>query len=377
MKKYLLTPGPTPVPNSVRLAEAQEIIHHRTPEFSKLFMEASEGMKHIFQTKEDVYIFPSVGSGAMQSAVVNLLSRDDTALVLETGKFGERWRDILGKYGVKAEVIAYDWGKAARVEDVEKKLKAHPEIKAVFTQLTETSTGIVNDLAALGALIKDTDAVLVVDAVSGLAGQEFRMDEWNVDVTVAGSQKGLMLPPGLAFISASRKAWKLVENSTLPKFYFDLKSYKKNFEKKTQPFTSAVSLIAALNEAINLIKKEGLENVFKRCARLASATRSGVGALGLKMFAETPCDVVTSVRVPEGVDGAALVKRMRDEYGVGIAGGQADYKGKIFRIAHMGYMYDFDIIIAISALEMMLNEMGHKVELGRGVAAVEKELLRK
>ncbi len=377
MKRYLLTPGPTPVPDSVRLAEAQQIIHHRTPEFSKLFMEVSEGLKYIFQTKEDVYIFPSVGSGAMQAAVVNLLSQDDTALVLETGKFGERWKDILKKYGVKADVIAYDWGKAARVEDVEKKLKDNPKIKAVFTQLTETSTGIVNDLKALGKIIKDTGAVLVVDAVSGLAGQEFKMDEWNVDVTVAGSQKGLMLPPGLAFISVSRKAWKLAENSKLPKFYFDLKSYKKNFEKKTQPFTSAVSLIVALNESINLIKKEGLENVIKRCAKLASATRAGVEALGLKMFAETPCDVVTSVKVPEGVDGAALVKRMRDEYGVGIAGGQADYKGKIFRIAHMGYMYEFDIIIAISALEMMLNEMGHKVELGKGVAAVEKELLKK
>ena len=377
MKRYLLTPGPTPVPQNVRLAEAREIIHHRTPEFSQIFMEVSEELKYIFQTKNAVYTFASSGSGAMEAAVVNLLSPGDKALVLNTGNFGKRWVNILNKYGVTAIELACEWGRTIKTEEIKNKMNENPGIKAVFAQHTETSTGVVNDIKAIGNLLKDTPAVLVVDAVSGLVCQEFRMDEWNVDVAVTGSQKGLMLPPGLAFLSASEKAWKLVDNSKLPKFYFDLKSYRKNLEKKTQPFTSPVSLIVGLKEALKLIRQEGIENIFKRCADLAVATRKGIMALGLELFSESPCDVVTAVKVPDGVDGDALVKRMRDEYGVSIAGGQSDYKGKIFRIAHMGYIYKFDVIVAIAALEMMLTEMGYKVELGKGVAAVEKALLKK
>jgi len=377
MKRYLLTPGPTPVPEIVRFAEARQIIHHRTPEFSAIFMEASEGLKYVFQTKQEVYIFSSVGSGAMEAAVVNTMSAGDTGLVVDTGKFGERWKKILEKYGVKTEVLKYGWGESVKTEDVEKKLKENGNIKAVFTQLTETSTGIVNDIKKLAQIVSGTGSILVVDAVSGLAGQEFYMDDWNVDVTVAGSQKGLMLAPGLGFIAFSQKAWNMVEASKLPKFYFDVKAYRKNLQNKTQPFTTPVSLIAGLNESIKLIKGEGLEKIFERCKKLAAATRAGVKALGLELFTEVPCDVVTSVKVPAGLDGAALVKRMRDELGVGIAGGQDDLKGKMFRIAHMGYMYEFDLIVAVAALEMMLHTMGYKVELGRGIRAMEETFLKK
>ena len=376
MKKYLLTPGPTPVPERVLLASAQPIIHHRTPEYGRALSDDIEGLKYIFQTKNDVLIFTASGTGAMEACVANLLSPQDKVLVVNTGAFGRRWVDIINSFGIKPEVIEYPWGRVAKPQDVEKKLKEMPEIKAVFTQSTETSTGVVNDIESIGNIVARTEAVLVVDAVSGLGGQELKTDKWNVDVVASGSQKGLMLPPGLAFVSISQKAWKLVENSKLPKFYWNFKAYKKSLQEGQTPYTSAVSLVLGLQESLKMIKEEGLEKILQRHAIIASATRSGVEAIGLELFAEVPCNVVTAIKVPEGIDGSRLVRMMLEEYGVGIADGQREYKGKIFRIAHLGYMDRFDVIIGLSALEIALSKLGYKFEVGKGIAAAEKEFLK-
>lgn len=377
MKKYLLTPGPTPVPEEVALAGAKPIIHHRTPQFGNLLEEVTEGLKYVFQTHNDVFVITASGTGGMEACVVNTVSPQDKVLVLDVGVFGQRWEKIIRSFGVEPETIHFTWGQAVDVEMVKRKLAENPEIKVVFTQLTETSTGVVNDIKRLGEIVKETPAILVVDAVSGLAGQEMKTDEWNVDIAVAGSQKGFMLPPGLAFISVSPKAWKIIENSKLPKFYWDLKAYKKSLEEKKQtPYTPAVNLLFALAQALKMIKEEGLENVFLRHKMLASALREGVKALGLELFAQFPCEVVTSVKVPEGIDGKIIVKKMRDEYGINIAGGQQILTGKIFRIAHMGYMDRFDVIIALSALEMVLTKLGYKVELGASIKSAEKVFLQ-
>ena len=376
MKKYLLTPGPTPVPERVLLASAQPIIHHRTPEYGRALSDDIEGLKYIFQTKNDVLIFTASGTGAMEACVANLLSPQDKVLVVNTGAFGRRWVDIINSFGIKPEVIEYPWGRVAKPQDVEKKLKEMPEIKAVFTQSTETSTGVVNDIESIGKIVARTEAVLVVDAVSGLGGQELNTDEWNVDVVASGSQKGLMLPPGLAFVSISQKAWKLVENSKLPKFYWNFKAYKKSLQEGQTPYTSAVSLVLGLQESLKMIKEEGLEKILQRHAIMASATRAGVEAIGLELFAEVPCNVVTAIKVPEGIDGSRLVRMMLEEYGVGIANGQREYKGKIFRIAHLGYMDRFDVIIGLSALEIALTKLGYKFEVGKGIAAAEKKFLK-
>lgn len=376
-KKYLLAPGPTPVPPEVLAAMAQPIIHHRTPEYREIFAEVNEGLKYVFQTKNDVLTFAASGTGAMEAAVANLLSPGDKALVVEGGKFGERFREIGEAYGVEVVPIKVEWGKAVELVLMRQKLKEEREIKAVFTTLCETSTGVVNDIKAMGEIVSGEEAVLVVDAISGLGAMELQSDDWNVDVVVAGSQKGLMIPPGLAFASVSEKAWKLAKESKLPKYYFSFLKAKESLDKTDHPFTPAISLVIALREALRKIREEGLENVLYRHARLARATRAAVTALGLKLFAtEAPSNAVTAVKVPEGIDGVALVKNMREKYGVTIAGGQSQLKGKIFRIAHLGYADTFDLSVAISALEMALSELGYKVELGAGVKAAEEVLLK-
>lgn len=376
-KNYLLTPGPTPLPPGVCEAMARPIIHHRTPQFQEVLKEATEGLKYVFQTKNDVFILASSGTGAMEAAVVNLLSAGDTALTIQGGKFGERWTEICQAYGVNAEIIDVEWGKAVQPTEIQKRLKSNPKIRAVFTTLCETSTGVANDIEAIGHVLKDTAAVLVVDAISGLGAIDLKTDSWFCDMVVSGSQKGLMLPPGLSFISVSQKAWKLVEASKCPKYYFDLKEAKKAYEKTDTPFTPAITLIIALVEALKTLKQDSLESVFLRHRKMAEATRAAVKALGLELFVPTAAsDVVTAVKVPAGIDGEKLVKTMRDNYGVTIAGGQAELKGKVFRIAHMGYIEEFDIIIAISCLEKVLNQMGYKFNLASGVKAAEEVFLK-
>jgi aspartate aminotransferase-like enzyme len=375
-KQYLITPGPTPIPPEVSSKEGLPILHHRTTEFGVYFDEVIEGLKYVFQTRNDLLLMTCSGSGGMESAVANLISAGDTAIVASSGAFGERWGKILERYGAKVVWVREPSGHAIVPAKVEDALKQNPGAKAVFTQHTETSTGVVNDVSKLGEIIAKTSAVFVLDAISGLGGQELRTDDWKVDVVVAGSQKGLMTAPGLAMVSVSTKAWPLVEASKSPRFYFDYRTMKKSIPNKETPYTPAVTLVVSMAEALRQIKQEGIEQIWARHAWLAHATREGVKALGLTIFAKTPCNVLTSIDVPAGVDGKKIIKRMREEYGVSIAGGQVELEGKIVRLAHMGYMGRFDVIVGLSALEMMLHDMGAKIELGKGVAAAQKLLLK-
>ena len=376
MRKYrLMSPGPTPVPENILLKMADTIIHHRTPQFQAVLKDVNVKLKKVFRTENPVLIFASSGTGAMEASVVNFLSRGDKALVISGGKFGERFGEICKAYG--AEVVSYDvtWGEAANPAVVDTLLKENPDVKAVYGTLCETSTGVVTDIKQIGKVVSATSAIFVVDAISGLSADELKPDEWGVDVVVCGSQKGLMLPPGLAFLSFSPKAEKLAEHSDLPKYYFDLKAAKKSYAKDDTPWTPAVSLIMGLNGVLDMLLEEGMDNIIARHARLAHATREAVKAIGLEPFSKSPSNAVTAVKVPEGVDGAALVKKMRDEQGVTIAGGQAALKGKIFRIAHLGYMDEYDAITAIAGVEVVLSQLGYDIELGRGVAKAQ-ELLK-
>jgi serine---pyruvate transaminase len=372
-KRYLLTPGPTPVPEEVLLSMARPIIHHRTPQFMAILKEAIDGLKYVLQTKNDVFLFASSGTGAMESAVTNLLSAGDKAIVVRGGKFGERFSEICQAYGVEALNIDVKWGNAVDPNDIRGMLSKDKSIKAVYVTLCETSTAVVNDIKAIGDIVSRTDAVLVVDAISGLGSIEFKTDEWKVDVTVGGSQKGLMIPPGLAFVSVSPKAFGLVGASKLPKYYFCYKAAKKAADKDDTPWTPAVTLIIGLVEAIKIIKQETLGGVIARQRKMAEAIRAAAKAMGMELFAPNAAsDAVTAIKVPSNIDGAKLVKVMRDVHGVGIAGGQSELKGKIIRIASMGFMTQWDIIVAISCLEIALKQMGYDFELGSGVKAAEE-----
>lgn len=374
-KEYLLAPGPTPVPPAVLLAGALPMTHHRTPRFEALAQEVNSGLQTVFQTVHPVMTLAASGTGAMETALVNLLSPGDTAIVVSGGKFGERWTSLCKAYQVNAVVVKIPYGAAPNPELVRDALKANPTAKAVFTQLSETSTGCVYDIAAIGKIVAATDAVFVVDGISGVCAEQCLTDAWQIDVLLSGSQKGFMLPPGLAFISVSPKAWVLVEKSTLPKFYFDLKAIKKGLASGEHPWTPAVGLIVQLHKALELIQAETMTGMWARHQWLGDATRAGVKALGLELFAERPGNVLTAVKVPAGVDGLKIVKILRDHYGVTIAGGQGDeMKGKLFRIAHLGYMDRFDILTALSALEMTFKTLNAPVTFGASVAAASEIL---
>jgi aspartate aminotransferase-like enzyme len=352
-------------------AASEPIIHHRTPEFSDIFMEVSEGLKYVFQTEQDVFVLTSSGTGAMESAVVNTLCPGDKTISLNGGKFGERWGKICRAYGVEVKEIVLEWGDPFSKEQLAEELKANPETKAVFAALSETSSGTIYDIQGYGEVLAQSEALLVVDGISGLGATPCPMDEWKVDVMVAGSQKSFMIPPGLAYISFSLKAWNYVEKSTLPKFYFDAKASKKNLGKRTTPWTPAVSLIIQQKKSLDIIKAMGLEKLFEHHRILGDATRAAVKALGLELLSKSPGNILTAVKVPAGIDGLQLVKTMQGKYKAYIAGGQDPYKGKIFRIAHLGYMGGFDVITALSALEMTLSELGYDFESGSSLKAAE------
>ena len=377
LKRYLLAPGPTPVPSEVLLAMAMPIIHHRSPDFTPVLDAAKNGLKWLYQTKNDVLILCSTGTGGMVGAVNNFFSPGEKVLTVNGGKFGERWTKICKAYGLQAEEIIVEWGYAVKPETIEAKLKNDPSIKGVFVQASETSTGVYHDIEALAKVVKKYEnTILIVDAISAIVAHDLRMDEWGIDVMIGGSQKGVMLPPGLAFVGISEKAWKFSEKSKCPKFYFNFKKERENLAKNQTNFTSPVTLIIGLNESIKLLQKEGLENVFKRHERLANATRAAVKALGLELYSkESPSNSVTAVCAPAGIDGQAIYKNLREKYGITAAGGQDHVKGKIFRIAHLGYADTFDVITAIAGVEMVLKGMGHPVKLGVGVAAAEELLL--
>ncbi|MBI5189346.1 MAG: alanine--glyoxylate aminotransferase family protein [Nitrospirae bacterium] len=379
LKKFLLAPGPTPVPPEALTAMAMPIIHHRSPDFLPILEEAKNSLKWLFQTENDVLILCSTGTGGMVGSVTNFMSPGDKALVVRGGKFGERWTEICTAYGVEAINIDVEWGYAVKPALIEKALKKDPSIKAVMIQASETSTAVMHDTEAIGKIVKKYPGTLfIVDAITALGVIDLPVDKWGVDVCVTGSQKALMLPPGLAFVSVSEKAWKFNETAKCNKFYFNFKKERANLAKNQTNFTSASSLIVGLNTVLRMMKAEGLENIFKRHARLADATRAAMKALGLKLYAkESPSTALTAVEVPAGIDGGALTKLMRDKYGVTVAGGQAQLKGKIFRIAHLGYFDTFDMIVGVSCVEMALKEMGYtKIKLGKGVAAAEEILMK-
>jgi len=373
-KYYLLSPGPTPIPENVLSAAAEPIIHHRTPEFSKIFMEVTEGIQRVFETREDVYVLTSSGTGAMETAVINTLSPGDRVLTINAGKFGERWGNICKAYGVANKDIVLEWGSDYTKEQLAGELKADPGIKAVFATLSETSTGAVYDIKGFGEVVAGTEAILVVDGISGLGATPCPMDEWNIDVLVTGSQKSFMIPPGLAYIAFSKKAWKLAATSKLPKFYFDIKKCQKNLEKKTTPWTPGITLIIQQKKALDIINGMGLPKLFEHHRILGDATRAGVQAIGLELLARHPGNIVTAVKVPAGIDGVQLVKTMQSKYMAYISGAQDPNKGKFFRIAHLGYMGGFDVITALSALEMTLIDLGYAFEHGGAVKAAQAVL---
>lgn len=378
LKRYLLAPGPTPVPPEVLMKMAMPIIHHRAPDFIPVFEEARKGLKWLYQTENDVLILCSTGTGGMVASVNNFFNPGDKVLTVNGGKFGERWTKICSSYGLEVREIKVEWGYAVRPEQIEEALKKEPDIKGVFVQASETSTGVYHDIRSIAEIVsRYEDTLLVVDAISALVAHDLRTDEWGIDIMVGGSQKGLMLPPGLAFVSVSEKAWARAEKCTTPKFYFNLVAERKKQRDNQTNFTTAVSLVIGLNEAIKLLQQEGLENVFARHERLANATREAMKALGLGLYAkESPSNAVTAVEAPEGVDGQKIYKTLRESYGVTAAGGQDKAKGKIFRIAHLGYADTFDVIVAVAAVEMALKDLGYDVPLGKGVARAQ-ELLRK
>ncbi|MFQ5449831.1 MAG: pyridoxal-phosphate-dependent aminotransferase family protein [Nitrospinaceae bacterium] len=376
-KKYLLAPGPTPVPEHVALEMAQPMVHHRTPEFSAIFAEAAEDAKYLFQTREEALILASTGTGGMEGCVTNLFSPGDKVLVINGGKFGERWGKISEAYGMNVIWHNVEWGKAADPDAIESLLAKEKDIRGILVQASETSTTAAHPIEALSRLTRGRDDILlVVDAITGLGVFNLPMDEWGIDAMITGSQKALELPPGLALVALSEKAWKFADRSACPRFYFDFKKERKNLENKTSAYTPAVSLVIGLRAVLKGIREEGLENVFRRHDRLARATRAAVQAMGLRMIApDSPANSATGVFVPEGVDGAKLVKSIRDDFGVTLAGGQDQWKGKIVRIAHLGYVDTFDVVIAISALEMALKKFGAEVKFGQGGAAAQKILM--
>jgi aspartate aminotransferase-like enzyme len=382
LKQYLLTPGPTPVPERVMLAMARPIVHHRQPAFTAIFNEAAEGLKWIFQTQQPVLMLAGSGTLAMEAAIVNTMRRGEKALVVVGGKFGERWRNICKAYGIETVNLDVEWGQAIDPQRVKDALDRDDKITAVFSQANESSTGVrhpVDELARITAA--RGNVINIVDAVSALGAFDLPMDRAGFDVVVTGSQKALMLPPGQAYIALSEKAWARTQREAsaddLPRFYADLRREKKAQAGGETAYTPAVTLTVGLVEALRMLKEEGLSNVFARHLRLAEATRASVQALGCELYAPTaPSPTVTSVWGPKLADGSRLdtgklVKQLRDRYGVAITGGQDAVKGKIFRVAHLGYFGPFDILTSVTATEMALADLGVPITRGAGTAAAE------
>ena len=379
LKRYLLAPGPTQVPPEVLLAMARPIIHHRAPEFATLFAQIRQDLKWLFQTEAEVLTLVSSGTGGMEAAVSNFLSPGEKALFVNGGKFGERWGKLCKTFGVQATEIKVEWGQAVDPQAIAEALKQDPSIKAVYVQASETSTGVAHDTRAIAEIVRNREqTILVVDAITALGVFDLKTDAWGIDVLVAGSQKALMLPPGLAFISVSDKAWSLADKAKNASFYFNLKKEREAQQKNQTAYTAGVSLMIGLKEVLTMLRAEGLGNVFSRHARMAQAMREGMKAAGLSLFPkQNPSDALTVVSTPDGVDGQAVYKNLREQYGITAAGGQDHLKGKIFRISHMGYIDTFDVIQALAATEMVLKGLGYPIKLGAGVGKAEELLCQK
>ena len=372
MKSRLFTPGPTTVPEETLLELAKPVTYHRAAEAKAILAEVSEDLKYVFQTSQPVFTITSSGTGGMEAAVSNTLAAGEKAILLTAGRWGERWRGILKAFAANVVTVEVPYGKAVTPDMLAAALGANPDAKAVFATLSETSTGVGHDVEAFGKLVAKTDALLIVDAISGLGAMECKVDAWGIDVCVTGSQKALMLPPGLAFVSVSEKAWKKIDATPIRSFYFDLRRYKKTYAESDTPFTPANTLIRAQRVSLKRIRAEGIENLWARHSRIAAACRAGVKAMGLELFAERPNSGLTVITVPAGIDGSAILKKLEKQHGFKLADGQDNMKGKIWRLSHMGYTDAFDVLGALSALELVLLESGFKLEAGAGVAAFQK-----
>ncbi len=372
-KQRLLTPGPTPLYPPALHAMMASDIHHRTEDFRKVYRSALADLKEVMGTAHDVLMFAASGTGAMDGAVSNLFSRGDKVIVCSAGKFGERWVEIAKAYGLEATVLSAPYGQVVAPEAVEAALAAEPATRGVFVQASETSTGAAHDVESMGRAVARTEAILVVDAITGLGTMPLDIDGWGLDVVVGGSQKAFMIPPGLAFMSISPKAWKHAETSNLPHYYFNLKKEKKSGDAGESSWTPSTALILALAEALRYVRQIGMANLVGNAQLLASATRAAVTRLGLELFAPaSPGSSVTAVRAPQGMDSGVIVKEFRSRFGAIIANGQGSMKGQIFRIAHLGYFDFADLFAVIAGLELILRANGVQVELGSGVAEAQR-----
>ncbi|MBM4386407.1 MAG: alanine--glyoxylate aminotransferase family protein [Deltaproteobacteria bacterium] len=377
MKRYLLAPGPTPLPPEVCEALAKPIIHHRAPVFAELLKGVVVDLKWLMRTENTVITLASSATGAMEGAVSNFLNAGDKALVVIGGKFGERWLELCRIYGVTPVELNVTWGEAVTVEQVRDALKKDATIKALYIQASETSTGVAHPVKEIGLMLKSEfpNILYVVDSVTALGVFDVRTDDWGIDVNVGGSQKALMLPPGLAFASISNKAWEFNKTSKLPRYYFDFKKEAKSHGEGQTAYTPAVSMTVALRAALDIFKRETPEKIYARNDRLARATRAAALALGMELFAPaSPTNACTAIKAPAGIDGQDIVKKLRNEYATTIAGGQSQLKGKIFRISHMGYIDDGDILHTLLALEKVLESLGYKFEKGASLKVAAKEM---
>jgi aspartate aminotransferase-like enzyme len=372
-KQRLLTPGPTPLHPKALQAMMGSDIHHRTEDFRNLYRTVLADLKEVMATSSDVLALVASGTGAMEASVSNFLSAGDRVIVCTAGKFGERWAEIAKAFGLNATVLKEEYGTAVSPDRVAAALKSEPDVRAVFVQASETSTGAAHDVRSMGEAVKKTGAIFVVDAITGLGTMPLEIDAWGLDIVIGGSQKAFMIPPGLAFLSISPKAWALGETSKLPRYYFDLKKEKKSAAGGESSWTPNTSLLLALAEALKYIKSIGMDKLVANAQMLAQATRAAMAALDLELFApHSPAASVTAVKSPQGLDSSAIVKDFRTRFGSVIANGQGSMKGQIFRIAHLGY-FDFpDLFAVIAELEIILAAHGHSVKFGTGVAAAQQ-----
>jgi len=371
-KQRLLTPGPTPLyPPALRAMMASDM-HHRTEDFRNVYKSVLADLKEVMGTSGDVLLFAASGTGAMEASVSNLFSRGDKAIVCSAGKFGERWAEITKAYGLEVNVLKAEYGDVVAPERVEAALAAAPDTKGVFVQASETSTGAAHDVRSMARAVAKTPALFIVDAITGLGTMPLDIDGWGLDVVIGGSQKAFMVPPGVAFLSVSPKAWKHAESATLPHYYFDLKKEKKNGANGESSWTPSTAIILALGEALRYVRQVGMANLIENAQLLARATRAAMQELGLELFAaKSPGASVTAVKAPRGVDSGVIVKDFRNRFGSIIANGQGSMKGQIFRIAHLGYFDFTDLFGVIAGLEIILQANGYSVKLGAGVAVVE------
>jgi aspartate aminotransferase-like enzyme len=375
MKQRLLTPGPTPVPEETLLDLARPVFYHRSPEFKAALRDVVEDLQHIYCTKNPVVTLACSGTGGMEAALTSALAPGSKVICLITGRWGERWRNIAKAFGIEVISVTCPYGEAIAPDQLAQALSQHPDAAGVCATLSETATGVLNDIEGYGKLVAKTSAVLLVDAISGLGAVPCRTDAWNVDLCVTGSQKALMLPPGLAFVSVSEKAAARIHANTQARtFYFDLRKYLDKIKEFDTPFTPANTLVRAIRVSLRRLKNEGIENVWARHSKLAAACRAGVAGMGLELFAKRPADAMTVFKPPEGTDSGMILSKMEKQYGLKLANGQDTLKGKILRLSHMGYVDTFDVLAALSGLELVLAELGHAFEVGSGVAAFQRAL---